>query len=627
MDYKKRRRKHISGRYASRKADGFTLLEVLIAIMIIGFFLLPLTHAAKIWRYNVEETKLDSGLDEMRSAFAEYVQDERCVDPANPSVVQDDSWCVANGYPERASESSGGTDAVRFPCPADPTLPRGHSDYGIEDCSLTPVAGVMIGAVPAATIGLPVSSMIDPYGNKFTYAVTVAATTTDALLGSPAKSVIIDNEGTSIQSYFTVISHGRSGNGAYTAEGAQRACDSGVADETNCDGNATFAFKQGYYEAEGSDFYDDRLAFSLVDDQDDEWWQATDSSAVNITHKNPGNIGIGTAGPITKLHVKGDEVVDGVAVTNDAGEAVVWLGGHTYNNTYSSLYIDDKNVGGDNDPWIWSHKQGGANEGDLWLQHGMGGTRLLAFDNTDETIGVKRNPDPAYTIDIEGNIRSEGLEITSSDVQAVLLMGGKKQSNIYSALYLDDEDIAGDNDPWVWAHKGGGANEGDLWLQHGAVRILAFDNVTGNIGVQKDPNTSYAIDVNGDMRANTYLHSSDERLKTNITDLGTGTLDKVMDLRTVTYNLKESPHDPKKLGVIAQNLQESFPELVTKADDGFLAVDYPGLTVPALKAIQELKAQKDVEIKTLHDENEMLKDRLLQLESRLDALDAGVKGE
>lgn len=513
---------------------GFSLLEIMIVILIFGFFLLPVSQGLRIWQAKTGQNQLDDRMDEVRSALSRFVQDDRCEDPANPDVLRDDAWCVANGYPELANESViGGTDAVRFPCPADPTLPPGDPDYGQEArnvltgaCTLTVSSGVIVGAIPAATIGVPASSMIDPFGNKYTYAVSADATTTDALLGSPTRAVEVDNDGTLVNSYFALLSHGQTGIGAYTAQGQQIACASGTEDAENCNGDEKFVFKMGYYEAQGATFYDDKLAFSLVDAEDDEWWYATDVTSEHITHKNAGNVGVGSASPILKLHVKGDSSLDGFLVDNDVGQGMIWAAGSGSSSKYAAFYLDDDNLSGGNEPWVFSHRISGDDEGDLWLQLGASGSRILAVDPTNTNIGVKR-----------------------------------------------------------------------------------------------DPHDSYTMDIAGDIRATTYLHSSDERLKKNIVDLETGTLSKLMQLRTVKYELIEDEHGNLKLGVIAQNLREQFPELVSQDHEGFLSVDYPALNVPAIKALQELKISTDHEIKSLKEENEALRATIEKMEARLLALE------
>jgi hypothetical protein len=82
--------------------------------------------------------------------------------------------------------------------------------------------------------------------------------------------------------------------------------------------------------------------------------------------------------------------------------------------------------------------------------------------------------------------------------------------------------------------------------------------------------------------------SSDERLKTNIQDLDTNTLDKVLALRTVSYNWNSDPSGKSMIGFIAQNLQPQFPELVTTNIDGMLSVNYAQMTPILVEAIREM---------------------------------------
>jgi hypothetical protein len=85
--------------------------------------------------------------------------------------------------------------------------------------------------------------------------------------------------------------------------------------------------------------------------------------------------------------------------------------------------------------------------------------------------------------------------------------------------------------------------------------------------------------------------SSDERLKTNITDLASSTLDDLMNIRTVTFNWKDGVNDKTQIGFIAQNINEYFSELVTVNRDGMLAVNYAGMAPVLVKAVQEMNFQ------------------------------------
>ena len=91
-----------------------------------------------------------------------------------------------------------------------------------------------------------------------------------------------------------------------------------------------------------------------------------------------------------------------------------------------------------------------------------------------------------------------------------------------------------------------------------------------------------------------WVNASDRNLKQNIQDYPSS-LEKVLDLRPVTYNWKTHPDEDPLAGFIAQNVKELFPQLTADIDwrEGGtrLGVNYSLLVVPAIKAIQE---QQDI---------------------------------
>ncbi len=116
-----------------------------------------------------------------------------------------------------------------------------------------------------------------------------------------------------------------------------------------------------------------------------------------------------------------------------------------------------------------------------------------------------------------------------------------------------------------------------------------------------------------------YLAISDRRLKTDVSILSSGILNKVMALQPMQYRYVAEKSDAQQsIGFMAQDLQTVFPELVGKFIDRetnkeYLNVNYNGISVLAIKAIQE----QQVEIETLKKENEALKAQFQSLEARL----------
>lgn len=70
----------------------------------------------------------------------------------------------------------------RLPCPADPTLPPGNVNYGVEECDLltrgVAATNVYWGVLPFATLGNQVARLTDGWDNQFYYVVIEPATET-----------------------------------------------------------------------------------------------------------------------------------------------------------------------------------------------------------------------------------------------------------------------------------------------------------------------------------------------------------------------------------------------------------------------------------------------------------------
>jgi hypothetical protein len=149
---------------------------------------------------------------------------------------------------------------------------------------------------------------------------------------------------------------------------------------------------------------------------------------------------------------------------------------------------------------------------------------------------------------------------------------------------------------------------------------LVIDPAGNRVGVETDAPTQ-SLDVNGNARfrsiaSDAYFGvlnrksdgtlttaTSDIRLKENIENLN-NSLEKVMQLRGVSFTWKTNPEYGTRIGFVAQEFEKVIPELVfTNEVDGYKGINYAEVTAVLVEALKELKT-----------ENDLLKKRLEQIE-------------
>jgi len=119
-----------------------------------------------------------------------------------------------------------------------------------------------------------------------------------------------------------------------------------------------------------------------------------------------------------------------------------------------------------------------------------------------------------------------------------------------------------------------------------------------------------------------YVVLSDRRMKDDIQPLES-VLSKIKNLRTVRYEMaRNNPNHQKSIGMIAQEVQAVFPQLIRQITDhnrnsapinDALVMDYSSFGVLAIKALQEQERQ----LQDLEKEKQELLNRLAVLEKLL----------
>lgn len=267
--------------------------------------------------------------------------------------------------------------------------------------------------------------------------------------------------------------------------------------------------------------------------------------------------------------------------------------------------------------------------------------------------GVTAGPYPKVTVDAKGRVTAGGA-LASSDITTGLGYTPVNRAGdtmtgvlVYPAGSAAAPSITfvGDTDTGFYSL---GAEQVGITT---AGTLAASFNTTssyfvGNMGI--GVTASEKLEVNGNVKATSFISTSDRRLKKNI--ITAEGLDKVLKLRGVRFQWRDN--DVTELGTIAQEVEEIFPELViTNKTTGFKAVKYQGLIAPLIEATKELNtkcemtdrqmqqllssvAQHEEELTlvkrrlaSVENENADLRSLLRDFEQRLQAVEAIEKKE
>ncbi|MBI5218917.1 MAG: tail fiber domain-containing protein [Bacteroidia bacterium] len=165
-----------------------------------------------------------------------------------------------------------------------------------------------------------------------------------------------------------------------------------------------------------------------------------------------------------------------------------------------------------------------------------------------------------------------------------------------------------------------GSNKLYIENSSSATPLIGGDFSGDRVGINRMP-TTYTLEVGGTIWANGATITagsatwSDVRYKTNILTLE-NSLEKICKLRGVCYDWKYSEFVDKnfpkghQIGVIAQEIEEIFPELITTDNEGYKSVAYEKFTPILLEAVKSLNNKindQEKEIETLKNENSQLK--------------------
>ena len=120
-------------------------------------------------------------------------------------------------------------------------------------------------------------------------------------------------------------------------------------------------------------------------------------------------------------------------------------------------------------------------------------------------------------------------------------------------------------------------------------------STSGNVAAKVSSTKLTFNPSTGLLTSTDYNSSSDKRLKKNIKTV-TSALATVDALRGVSFEWKEG--GAKSIGMIAQEVQEVIPDVVTTDDNGYMGIKYTNVIGVLVEAIKELKADFEAYKKT-----------------------------
>jgi hypothetical protein len=337
----------------------------------------------------------------------------------------------------------------------------------------------------------------------------------------------------------------------------------------------------------------------------------TGANLDRLTINHNGFVGIGTTSPDLPLVVEGRIRLR----SSGGGTAGLWL-----NNLANTTAIGFMGASDDNHIGLW------ANLGGFWG---------LTMNTTNGNVGIGTSAD--YPLHV-----SNGTAHTV--IFAKSTAGGSGTAAIRGeALNVNSYGVEGTGGQiGVYGINPGGGSAGETYGVLGyssgtagtrmGVRGYAEGgaNVYGVYGYAAKGSFNAAGYFSGNVYANGILLTSDRKFKSDILPLGNA-LQQVMKLRPASYQFKTAEYQgmnfPKgrQLGLIADEVQTVFPELVQRAvhpavyeendrtkvlspEVEYEGVNYQGLIPVLVASVQELKA-----------ENDELKTRLQKLETLLNA--------
>jgi prepilin-type N-terminal cleavage/methylation domain-containing protein len=304
-----------------------------------------------------------------------------------------------------------------------------------------------------------------------------------------------------------------------------------------------------------------------------------------------GNVGIGTTGPSGLLDVGGGQLVVtsggnvGIGTTNPVSGYKMTINGDLIlgtATTYNSSMLRVGYIAGVAGAGGFLNLRPGLSSGAV-IFSSSAGSELVRITNAGN-VGIGTTTPTAL------------LHIASSTSAIINLEKTGTTANVSYITNDGELRIVSGRKIYLQAAAGHG-----IYLRKGTTDILTLPWDSNNVGIGTTT-PAYKLDVFGDIRTTGCLVynggtlgtcASDIRLKDNIMNLTfDNAIEKVIKLQPKKFVFKQDPNHEIH-GLIAQEVEEFAPELVTTDQNGYKQIKYGDIQWLMLQTIQEQQKQID----------------------------------
>jgi len=344
-------------------------------------------------------------------------------------------------------------------------------------------------------------------------------------------------------------------------------------------------------------------------------------SGANLYNTNTGNVGIGTTSPGAKLEVTGNI---SVCATTASNMGVINIG----NKQIHSFGVNNLFMGNNAGNFTLTGNGRNVGIGDNALSKNTTGqynTAVGCYSFSNNTTGNNNTAVGHYSL----YSNTSGVSNTACGQAALMYVStgsyntaiGEGAGQINSSTSTGCTFIGYMANPTT----NGLTNATAIGYQaqvgiSNAIVLGGTQTLAVKVGIGYT-SPSYTLHVNGAVAGfGAYVNTSDERLKKNIKVLPNA-LDSICKLNGVSFDWRRDEYKDKnmaagkQIGVIAQNVEKVYPEIVSTDKEGYKSVASASLVAPLIEAVKELKTLNDNQQKQIEAQKKEIDNQTVAINS------------